>query len=700
MQAKRNTGLTLIEICVVVGFLAVFAGLSLTSLSKGKDKAPTRGMAYGLAEEFRAARQLAIGNGHPVAVSIPTSGGAQASTSIYRLSGWNVPKVDWARDYASDFPGVSFAAARFSSSLGAHTTGVDTSAISKFGGFDLNAWIPDQFEQDNVFCFMPDGGLVTNGLPALNNDYTVVVGKDAAFSASSGAFTVTAATEPMTIRVGTFGGLEIDTGLPGGSVPVGTSPGPVSAPVGFWEAPKDGGLDEIYLSNVIVRPTLVGGEGKCKPGQTVNLEVFAYSPQGVELFARWKQSVLAGDSGNGFFTYPSDELPVADSDGNTSKEMDRMEYLADFDPADFPDVVWTGAPAPTGGVFRARWSWTVPLDSDTDDTYHVGVDVQNVEGTAVIKNPPPEPDFKAPEGGSVLLEQRIGGVWQLVRMNPDGSGRKPLSPPGVAEYLPTVDRAGDNMAYLQDAGGGNTNVMLRPLDGSGPPVMIAANGNFTSVSISPNGNFIAYRDNGSGQLSLYDLGSNSVIQNLTQTLSAGEVRKCRAGWSWDSKYMVYEHAESLISYDVSSGSSVPVIAGISNTTSDGTAIMEDPYSPVIYKEPLNGTEYMIFSAGNFNPVLCIVPFNPTATIGIQDLSAFTTVGNGTFSSAGLDDDYPSVSVDGRQLILTRSPEGTVGTTDDDGQELIVLSAVEDGNGNFTGPPRSMGLDVRRGFFVP
>ncbi|MCA9776910.1 MAG: hypothetical protein KC800_09350 [Candidatus Eremiobacteraeota bacterium] len=699
LSTKRNRGLSLIEICVVLGFLSLFAALSLTSLKSGKDKAPTRGMAYALVEEFRAARQLAIANGHPVAVAIPTDGGSKASTSIFRLSGWNVPKVEWARDYSSEYPGVSFAASRFSTPAGSHSAGVDTSVISKFGDFEIDSWLPAQYQEDSVFCFMPDGGLITNGLPALDGDYTVVVGKDARFSGGSSGFTVTAATEPLTIQIGTFGGLEVATGLLGGTVPSGTSPGPVSNPEAYWEPDKgDGGRDEIYLSNVIVRPTLVSGEGKCKPGQTVNLEVFAYSPQGVELFARWSQEVLAGDSGNGFFSYPSDKLPVPDDKGNTNKEMDRMEYLADFDPADYPDVVWTGAPVPQGGVFRARWSWTVPLDSDTDDTYHVGVDVQNAKGNAVIKNPPPEPEFETPEGGSVILEQLVNGVWQLVRMNPDGTGRKPLSPPGVPEYMPTVDRNGDNMAYLQGAPP-NAKVMLRPLDGSGPPVVIAGPGDFTSVSISPNGNFVAYRNNGAGNLNIFNMGSNNTT-TLTQTLSPGAIRKCRAGWSWDSRYMVYEHAESLISYDLQTNSSNSLVAGISNTTTDGTAIMEDPYSPVIYKEPRFGNEYMIFSAGNFNPVLCIVPFNPTSTIPVQDLDSFTFVGAGTFSSSGVDDDYPSVSVDGSQLILTRSPEGTVGTSDDIGQELIVLQAVGDGNGNFQGPAQSMGTDIRRGFFIP
>ena len=114
LSTKRDCGLSLIEICVVLGFLSLFAALSLTSLKSGKDKAPTRGMAYALVEEFRAARQLAIANGHPVAVAIPTDGGSKASTSIFRLSGWNVPKVEWARDYSSEYPGVSFAASRFS----------------------------------------------------------------------------------------------------------------------------------------------------------------------------------------------------------------------------------------------------------------------------------------------------------------------------------------------------------------------------------------------------------------------------------------------------------------------------------------------------------------------------------------------------------------------------------------------------------
>lgn len=691
--------MTLIEICVVFGFLILFAAIGLTSLKPAKEKAPTRGMAYALVEEFRAARQLAIANGHPVAVGIPTNEGTRPSTSIYRLTGWNIPKLDWARDYSRDFPNVSFAAASFVSSEGSHSTGVDTSTISKFGAFSINDWVPSQYQQDSLFVFMPDGGLVSNGLPALNNDYTIVIGKDASFSPTGNAFSVTAATEPMTIRVGVFGGLDIYTGLPGGSVAKGSSPSAVSQAEGYWEPAKGaGGKDEIYLSDVIVRPTLVGGEGKCKPGQTVNLEVFAYSPQGVELFARWNQEVLVGDSGKGFFSYPSDQLPLADSDGNTAKEMDRMEYIANFRSSDYSGVVWSGgAPNPEGqGVFRARWSWTVPLDSEPSDTYQVGVDVQNARGDAVIKNPPPEPEFETPEGGSVILEQMVGGIWQLVRMNPDGSGRKPISAPGVSEYLPTVDRNADNMAYLQGTGP-NTRVMVRALDGSKPPQQLAGPGYFTSASISPNGNLVAYRDSVPGNVYVFDIGQNTTI-TLPNPVAGTEGRKTRPGWSWDSKFVVYEGPLSLYSYELATGNSTEIIAPIPHPTDEDPGLLEAPYCPVIYKEPVNGDDYMIFSVGNADPVMFVVPFNPLATHSPADFASYTRLGGGTFNSDTFNDDYPSVSADGTKVILTRSSE--VEGIDSVNQELLVLQATGNGDGNFVGPPQSMGTGVRRGFFIP
>lgn len=694
LRLKRSKrGLTLIEICVVCGIIAILAGLSLYSLQSGKPKSPTLGMSYALVEEFRSARQLAIAKGHPVALAIPTDGGSKASTSIYRLSGWNVPRVEWARDYSGDYPGVSFAASTYGTG---HVAGIDTSVISKFGAFDLTTWLPAQYVGDSIFCFTPDGGLITNDLPALGTDYTVVVGHSASFSASGTAFAANSATEARILKIGAFGGVRVvkDTTLsPGGA------PSAVSPPEAYWEPPQAGGQDEIHLSNILVRPTTVGGDGTCQPGQTVNLEVFAYSPQGVELFARWTQSPnptnISPDEGA--FSYPSAAL-LDPSPPQPSKEMDRMEYLADFDPADFPEVNWP-APgvAPTGGVFRARWSYTVPLSSVPGDNYSVTVDVQNAQGTANIVNQPPAPQpVDGPPAGKMILEQLVGGVWQLVQMNPDGTGRRPLSPPGVEEFLPSIDRDGKNMAYLRGPLGARS-VMTRTLP-DGEPRVLAGPGNFTSVSISPNGVWVSYRDNTPpGTLINHHLGDNTTIDLPQAWGGTGfAVRKARSGWSWDSQHVIYGDDMSIKSYDLEDPTPPRERELFTNIVNG--SVTEQVFCPTVYKDP-SGLDFIIFSIGNVDPVLVIEPFDPELASPVnKPLSAYPTR---PFpgASGSIDDDYPAVSVGGERLSVTRSPLGGAGSEDDTGQTLVVLTATDDGTGNFNMPQPPV-PNVRRGFFIP
>ena len=67
---SEKRGLTLIEICFVMGLVVLVAYLSLSALSPAADKGSTLGLATAVKEEFEASRQLAIKSGQPVALGL------------------------------------------------------------------------------------------------------------------------------------------------------------------------------------------------------------------------------------------------------------------------------------------------------------------------------------------------------------------------------------------------------------------------------------------------------------------------------------------------------------------------------------------------------------------------------------------------------------------------------------------------------
>ena len=680
-----RSGFTLIEIVFTLTLVVVLATLSLWTLKSGSTRAPSRGLAMAVSEEFTAARQLAISTGHPVALGIPADGSAVGS-SLYRLEGWNLPTITWSKNFAGDYPNSGFAAAQWPGG-GTWTTNVAESVVSKLGAFDLTGqWLPASLADDSIFCFTPEGGLVTNNLPALDGRYTVVVGQNLSVS----GHTLNGANDPVTIFVSPYGGVELVTGTPGGSVPTGAAANVTSAPLSRTEyAPG-----EVRLSNIRVTPRMEGmpeDKGFCVPGQYVTLEVYAYDPQGRGLFAKWKQP-----TNKGIFTYPDGK---ADPASPLVSEVDRMEFVKEQPPG----LTWSGTTPPPGGLFRARWGWTVPQNSAPGTTYEIEVDVKDAKGECSIVNPPPKLTMRTAPSGSIIAEKEVSpGLWQIVQLNPDGSGQRLLSPVGVPESMPSIDNTGTKMALLQGTLP-NRYVKVRSLDG-GYERTVAGPGQYTSVAISPDGAWVSYRDNSANNLITSHVdGSNAFNSPQAWTSGGHTIKKSRSGFSQDSHYLIYENANALYTKALP-GSNGPGNLYFGPVNQGATA--EQLFAPTSFKKP-NGEEWVLFSLGNHDPVLISIPWtNGTQLAGgtcfdapmlLPDLdpSDPTTSGSGD-----LEDDYPTVSSDGKSLILTRSGMSD-GAVEDTGGQSVQIVPYDAGSNNYVGVPTPMGVtNIRRAVWVP
>lgn len=645
MVRKRARGFTLTEIVVTITLLAIMATLTLKGFGGGADKVSTLALATAVADELRASRELAVSNGHPVAIGIPTGGG-EVATSIYRLSGWSKPLVTWSQSYGGDYPRLGFAAARWSGA--SFTDGAPNPPLSKAGAFQLSDWVPTERRSDSIICFTPDGGVVTKSnpalppLPALDGRYTIVIAKEPTVSGR----TISAGEEAVVVYVSANGAVEVSKGTPGASLP---RSGGTPSTADYIPRESLSGSAEIWLSEIMIRPEPGSGadaDAYCTPGQQVTFELYAYDPEGRELFTQWKQS--GNTSKRGTFTFPTSNT------GNLTVEAERMEWVPN---PDHHAINWNGAPAPTGGCFRSRWTWTVPLNSTPGDEFYVEADVQDATGQATIKNPPEKRTLGGPPAGRLLAEvwNPTLNRWEIVRMNPDGTGRQLLTPAGVEEVMPSVDGSGTKMAYLSGPIGnvGNRYVKIRSLSGGGE-FTIAGPAAFTSVSISPDGQWVSYRDNGSGTL-FFRKVDNSKTLSVSQSWggSVAAIPKSRTGWSGDGRYAVWESNSNLLVTDLTAVSSNSHVI----FTYSGT---EQLFAPMCFTPISGGGEHVVFTVGNVNPVLGLVRFgasncspntgNIASGITMVDLEGTpgSPYGSGTFN-----DGLPSVSSKGNLLVLPR-----------------------------------------------
>lgn len=716
LRNQKDRGLTLFELCVVVGLVIMVMGLSLSAMKPTAQKGSTLGLATAIKEEFETARQLAMRGGHPVALGIPTQG-SLAANSLYRLSGWNTPHVNWSVGFNGDYPGLGFAASLWSGAPGVGTS-IGPPATAKFFNFgepQLAAWLtsnPDHdYSNDYIFCYLPDGSLITNGLPTSDGRYPVVVAANPTFGGSAPqSVQINSGTNPWTMLISPQGAVDLVKGTPGGDLALGTGNGVASSPqIRTQSKPSDA---EIYLSDLNIRPIpeiTSPDESICIPGEVVTMEIFAYCPQGDELYANWLQEAGSSTGLEGAFTYPNQ---VGSALAN---EADRMEYLP---PERIPTEdgfkpVWSNSPDPPAnvGVWRAQWSWTVPLNTEPGELFNVTVNVQNAQDDATIMTSPiPKLEMKPSPKGSMIVERRVDGLWQLWRMNPDGTGERLLSPEGVQEMMPSLDRYGTQIALIRQGPGGlgDRHIVIRSIDGGSETTITDTAGRYTSVSLSPFGDWVAYRDEDANELRVErtdGVGSTISIPQADTSGHGYEVNKLRAGWSQDGNYLLYENQLTIHSRNLTTGTDTQIWGPYTPMSNGNIPWL---YAPTSYTH--NGKEYVILSNTTNKPFLLSFEVINYETAHDSSFDAVTSdrrvrdLGpNPGQWSTGTSQNYADVSHDGK-LVYTESPGWTIGDSESgeesENMKAYVLSGIT-ADGVFFGPPTITNLqDVRRAIFIP
>ena len=686
MDWRARRGFSLIEVTVVLGLVVLVAGITLMSLKPGKDKTSSLALATALADEFRSARQLAISNGHPVAVCFPTNGGSQeVANSIYRLEGWNVPRVTWSKGFGGDYPDLGFGAARWSGPN--FTDGAPLPPLTKAAAFNITTWVPSAHRNDTVYCFTPDGGVITDNLPALDGNYTVVVAKNPAIAGR----TVSAGADATVVQISANGAVNYSKSV---------APNLTASNSTARSNPKTreqlSGSARIRLSAINIRPSAndVSADAFCTPGQQVTFELFAYDPEGRELFTQWTQT--GTDNRLGTFTFPEGTV------GLTS-ETERMEYIPN--PQDY-NIDWGTAAAPTDGCFRSRWTWTVPLTSRVNDIYQVEADVQDATGNATIENPPPPIRLPAPPAGRLLVEMFNPALnrVEMVRMNPDGSGKQILTPMGLEEQMPSVDGTGTKVAFLQGPIGNinNRTVKIRSLTGGGE-FTVAGPGRFTSVSLSPDGSWISYRlDNagspGQGTLFIRSVDPSGPVHSQTQTWggSVADVEKCRTGWSNDGNFAYWGDDNKIMRTALGGSFSTSTVLTYGLNALNAT---EQLFAPASFTPP-DGEERILFTIGNYNPVLGHVKVSSLPLTNVTFSSGIALVdlngGGGGAGSSSFNDNLPAVSADSRKLVLPRTDLATGNARG------ALIADWQPGAGTFvsTPPGQTIEGDIRSVVWLP
>lgn len=478
----KRRGLSLIEIMLAVGLLALITYIGLIYFRGATGRAGAHGLALIVAEELRMARQEAITARRPVALIFPTGNGSTAEcTSMFLLEGEDQPRITRSHGFAQEFPNCRIYVGMWPST--APVTRNAPLPGDKYASFSLNDWLPsDERKRDFCFVFMPDGSVRTNDLPALGGSYHIVVASGVSYGATSGppgpstvspgpSYTsLIRSGECFTLDLSPAGGIGISHGLSlqNGTIPTdgsltsptATIPPPAtqalasSNPVLLFEPkiypPQDPGLLPPDVDAVLTRD------------QYLSLETVAISPSGDQLYCNWVVTPDAANAGPGKGNY---SIQNAGGGG-------RMEWDPNYQ-----------KPDGTFGAWRSVWQWRPPPTALPDDKFALQCAVQNLGGapqTAQIQQ------IQVIPPGKVLFQTDRSGPTQVWSMNEDGSQQRIYQDNA---YHPSATTNGSRICFVR-----NGQIMLAyKNDPARLETMTSGTPPDSLPTISPNGNCIAFR---------------------------------------------------------------------------------------------------------------------------------------------------------------------------------------------------------------
>ena len=167
MLSKSSRGFTVVKLLIVLVLISSLVIGVLINGSRGVQQADTGSYARRMVSALRAARQKAIAEGQSVALVLPTESGSKPHSQSYNLASGHQPRITEVVNLASEHP-RSCASVPVLSGDSILDRGLEPTNGEVF---DLASWvISGELEEDFVFCFVPDGRLLTNDLPLRDGD--------------------------------------------------------------------------------------------------------------------------------------------------------------------------------------------------------------------------------------------------------------------------------------------------------------------------------------------------------------------------------------------------------------------------------------------------------------------------------------------------------------------------------------------------
>ncbi len=497
-------GFNIVELVIAAALLLLVISLGMPNMQTQKRDTGVKAAAMTLLEDLRAARARAISKHIPVAVVIPSGGGAgKPASGYYVIEGFCKPRITKSADWSELYPSAFLFVGTWDVSGGSFSTSTLNSDANDFP-FDFSRWgnnLPSENQKDYVFMFTPCGTVMTNDLPHYNGSYYILVTRGIEFSTSSASSETvnlsinnpesdTAFENPSTfskvsrawkptcsISITPLGEVDMADGITNWAgafeidnppavvtvnhvrpIPVKASSNPVTAPI----LPAENNAPEILEVEILPHPVTstlptlpysTKADGTCHPKFHNTLVIKARDKDGDNLFTRVKcQEVTypsgAGQSPDGW------KISVSDSD---DAPMDRVELKQNTGLGAYP-------------------KWNVLKPDNNEDTHALSVNWNppaaaqgglNSPPNIITTSGPPYPDryqltieVDDKKGGKASINKTIQVLSRDVivflgcgveMMNSDGTGRRRINKNFTAsmQNAPIMSKDGSMILYTR-----------------------------------------------------------------------------------------------------------------------------------------------------------------------------------------------------------------------------------------------------------
>ncbi len=528
---RNRRGVSLLELVVAVGILAILAGLSLGNFGGAQKRAKARGTADVLAEEIRATRRRAMAKGYPVAMVFPTDGGTTPCTrSFYILEGREKGEFYRSRTLGHELADAFIFVGRYN---GSEVTG-DPPTGDVADTFDPVRWLPAGFT-DNALIFTPTGRVRSNGLPVFHSSFHILT----ALGLNHSGTTATSATDPYTITVSPVGEVSVKTGAEGLS-----GAGPASLPAIASTVPGSAaGNSDPVISHLKLAPA-------------TNPEIYKSNTYGVsESFAQLYPERNNSDRMTDFAPI-SIQLSATDPDGDQlycrfRSTPDEGDFSVVGDRNGWAPMTWD----PSASEWRSYTSFLIPATAVSSEMWKIEVDI--TDGTSLVTGSDSfSPSLrKGLSKGKLAFATRLyndaSGDWTdaVYAMNLDGTSvNKVTDVIGVNENNPCWSPDGAYLTFSSTVNGNldTADIYISTADGRYIYNLTdTPNVDEQFPVFSPDGNRIAFLRDGNRN-GVYGLRFQSVRQGSTiQELAFGVTTKqYPASWDPTGDYLCYTLEET------------------------------------------------------------------------------------------------------------------------------------------------------------